>query len=225
MLKKIHPRYKLVVLEDGNIVGVKGGILKPRMDKYGYMNVSIYFEGKRYTKTVHRIVAESFLENPNSYPQINHKDGDKTNNRVANLEWCNHSQNVVHSYDNQLHKTKVSPNDVAYIYTNPENLTARELSIKFNIKLNTIYGLIYGNKWKYITKDLTPNVIKVCEQNHKEECEAISPSGEVFIFNNKSKFSRENKLTIDLVIDCLKGRKESHKGWKFRILDKCETTI
>ena len=67
----------------------KGGILKTSVDKVGYVCVSL----SRKTYKVHRLVAEAFIDNPYDYRCVNHKDEDKTNNRVDNLEWCTHKYN------------------------------------------------------------------------------------------------------------------------------------
>ena len=63
-------------------------ILKESKRKNGYCKVDLYRDGQGFTKSIHRLVAEAFIPNPNNYPYINHKDEDKTNNRVDNLEWC-----------------------------------------------------------------------------------------------------------------------------------------
>ena len=60
-------------------------------------------QGKNYK--VHRLVAEAFLENPMNYEQVNHKDGNKRNNCVTNLEWCDGSQNIEHSLKYGLRQT------------------------------------------------------------------------------------------------------------------------
>lgn len=69
----------------------------------GYMHVQIMRNCKRYTKYVHRLVAECYLDNPENKPEINHKDGDKKNNNVTNLEWCTRSENQKHSFRIGLH--------------------------------------------------------------------------------------------------------------------------
>ena len=78
-----------------NCRGHKGciGILTPRFDGKGYEMVALYKEGKARNTKVHRLVAQAFIPNPNNYPQVNHKDEDKTNNCVDNLEWCDTQYN------------------------------------------------------------------------------------------------------------------------------------
>ena len=67
--------------------------LKPTKDKWGYYGVNLWKGGKNTRKKVHRLVAEAFLPNPNNLRYINHKDEDKANNSVENLEWCTASYN------------------------------------------------------------------------------------------------------------------------------------
>lgn len=88
--------------------GAKGGIIKPFFDRKnnGYLKVHIYKNGKQYQPFVHRIVAETFLPMVVGKPEVNHKDGVKTNNNVDNLEWCSRKENINHSYEHQLRKTK-----------------------------------------------------------------------------------------------------------------------
>lgn len=74
--------------------------LKPIVNKKtGYVSHTLGFNKKQTTYYVHRIVAQAFIPNPDNKPCINHKDGNKQNNCVENLEWCTYSENHKHSYD------------------------------------------------------------------------------------------------------------------------------
>ena len=73
-----------------------GRILKGVKNRTGYLKVSLYKNSIKYVKTIHRLVAEAFIPNPESKPQVNNIDEDKTNNRVDNLEWMTATENNTH---------------------------------------------------------------------------------------------------------------------------------
>ena len=77
---------------------VQEHILSARYDSRGYSRICIKIHPKKYWFSVHRLVAEIFIPNPNNYPVINHKDNNPRNNCVDNLEWCTQSYNVKYSY-------------------------------------------------------------------------------------------------------------------------------
>lgn len=79
-------------------------ILKNRKNNYGYLEVILHTNGKGHPKKVHRLVAETFIPNPDNKPQVNHKDYNTTNNHVNNLEWVTHSENIKHSWMNPNRK-------------------------------------------------------------------------------------------------------------------------
>ncbi len=81
---------------------LKEKILECNVDEKGYKFLHLWNKSVKKRITVHRLVAQHFIENPNGLPQVNHKDGVKSNNVVYNLEWCTSSQNIKHAYDTGL---------------------------------------------------------------------------------------------------------------------------
>lgn len=89
------------VSNDGKIYSVrKNKLLKPKINKYGYYEVCLFKDNKRYYRTIHRLVAETFISNANNYSVVNHLDSNKLNNNVFNLEWTTVSGNTKHCYEN-----------------------------------------------------------------------------------------------------------------------------
>lgn len=78
----------------GKVKNSKGLILKGSKDKYGYLRVLLSKERKKKKYRVHRLVSEAFIDNLNNYSYVNHKDENKQNNCVDNLEWCTVKYNV-----------------------------------------------------------------------------------------------------------------------------------
>ena len=90
------PNYS--VDEFGNVFNNKGVKLKPEVTNKGYLRVSLSNETVKHKRfSVHRLVAEAFIPNSNDLPQVNHKDENKRNNYVGNLEWSNALDNLNHS--------------------------------------------------------------------------------------------------------------------------------
>ena len=106
--KKIHGFKYYYVSSLGNVKTVnwrntgKAATLKPAKDKKGYLRVSLIKDGKLITCKVHRLVAKAFIPNPKNKPQVNHKDCNKENNCVDNLEWVTPFENVHHAWKNGL---------------------------------------------------------------------------------------------------------------------------
>ena len=69
-----------------------------------YFAVMLWHNNKAYCRKAHRLVAEAFIPNPDNLPQINHKDGNRANNQVSNLEWCTAKENTIHSWREGLAK-------------------------------------------------------------------------------------------------------------------------
>lgn len=86
-----------VVGKNNSIRVIRSRILKAAPNKNtAYLVVALWKDNKGITKTIHRLVAETFIPNPNNLSDVNHKDGNKQNNWVDNLEWCDRSENLIH---------------------------------------------------------------------------------------------------------------------------------
>lgn len=81
-------------------------VLKPAIDRYGYTKVGLTKNGKTKSFKVHRLVAIAFLPNPDNKEQVNHKDHNKLNNNVENLEWVSHRENMIHHFSKQKKTSK-----------------------------------------------------------------------------------------------------------------------
>lgn len=85
-----------------SLQGKEPKILKPYKNNKGYLRVDLRKNNERYPKKVHRLVAEAFILNPDNKPQVNHINGDKTDNRYFNLEWVNNRENIKHAINTGL---------------------------------------------------------------------------------------------------------------------------
>ena len=124
------------------------------MNGTGYYRVSI--GGK--LRFVHRLVAEKYIPNPENKPQVNHKDGNKANNCVSNLEWVTNRENSIHALNNgwmrieEKHQfAKLTRKQVAFIKSHDE-MSRKELAELFNISQRTISDIRNGKTWKTVEK-------------------------------------------------------------------------
>lgn len=102
-IKPIENFEELYFISDcGKVFNSNHKILKTYFTKNGYEAIKLYKNKSRYNKTIHRLVAENFIPNPNNKAEVNHIDGIKSNNHVSNLEWVTSSENKRHAKDTGL---------------------------------------------------------------------------------------------------------------------------
>ena len=113
----------------------------PNKKRTGYLEICLSKNNKGFYKLVHRLVAKTFIPNPENKPEVNHKNGNKTDNRVENLEWCTKSENVKHSFDVL---NKKNPMLGRLGKNNP--IVRTVLQIKNNIVVNEFYGTLEASR-------------------------------------------------------------------------------
>lgn len=131
-------------------------VLREFVGRDGYFRTQ--FGGK--TRTVHRVIAMAFIPMEDGRDFVNHKDGDKRNNNVENLEWCTRSENAKHAYTHGLKKpqkgerngrAKLSSEDVRVIKENykrgDKDYGAKALAKRFNVAHQTICAVVSGQNW------------------------------------------------------------------------------
>lgn len=91
-----------IMVSTSGLIMSRSGIRKPFLHKLGYYTINFGSGKNQKTHYVHRLIAETFVPNPEKLPQVNHKNGIKTDNRIDNLEWVSCSQNIKHAYDTGL---------------------------------------------------------------------------------------------------------------------------
>lgn len=148
MLKDIEGyEGKYMISDDGQVwSNHKKGFLKPG-ESAGYPYVNLCKDGIRKNYNIHRLVAQAFIPNPNNLPEVNHKDENKQNNCVNNLEWCDAKYNSNYGTRNERIKSKTSRQ--TYQYDLESNLIAvwpsqREASRQLNISVGSINKVIRG---------------------------------------------------------------------------------
>lgn len=131
-------------------------IVEPLDNGNGYKRFNWRTEKKQRTVYLHRLVAEAFIENPNGYAEVNHKDEDKSNNRVDNLEWCDHAYNSEYGTRNERSAEKsrrrIRCKELGTIY---ESLTeaAEALNVGKTAISNCLRGRTKssaGYTWEYV---------------------------------------------------------------------------
>lgn len=141
------------------VIKRSGALMSIAFDKNKYRVISLFENRKKKMFKVHRLVAIHFIPNPLNLPQVNHKDGDKSNNNDWNLEWNTCPENLKHASENNLtakgirhNKAKLTEEDVYFIRKLREehNTPTHRLIEMFRVNQSTIDNVIKRRGWKHI---------------------------------------------------------------------------
>lgn len=171
------------VSNTGKVRDLKNHIKSVYKNNKGYTCLSLYYNGKTYHPTVHRLVAKVFIPNPSNYEQVNHKDCNKENNSAENLEWCNQRYNYdegmktfQYSKNEEHYFAKLKNSDISIIYElyklgftratvakifsiNPSSLEAIEKGISYR-ELGYNFKAIKLTKYKDLPNIKLPSYIR-----------------------------------------------------------------
>jgi transposase len=167
--------------------------MKTMFDKDGYVRITLTQDKKKTFYQVHRLIALTFIENPENKPQVNHKDGIKENNFVNNLEWATEKEQQQHALDTGLrtsmkggdHFNAVLTDDlVVEIFKkySTGNYKLYDISEEYGVSISTIQLIISGKTWKHlnlgsykkrdrgmkITKEIMDKIIELYNENWKQ---------------------------------------------------------
>lgn len=152
--------YNYITKETGEIISkYTGKSLAQHVDKKGYHRVKFKHADGGITHLVHRVIALKFIPNPDNLPQVNHKDGDKSNNCVENLEWVTGKRNVEHSKEtgliprgNKRPNAKLTDNQVRVMRFLREGntFTYYELGFMFDISYQSAHRVCTRQTYSHI---------------------------------------------------------------------------
>ena len=172
-----------------------GRLLSPKFNG-NYNQIRLCKDGVCNIFSIHRLVAIHFVENPLNKDQVNHIDGNKTNNFYKNLEWATHSENGLHAYETNLRvsqkgevhgRSRLTEKEVLAIYflAHTGKFEQKKIAEMFNIHLATVSDIKLKKRWKHVT-----SIVEQAEKNMT--CQEV----------------------LDLQKDALKGLLEQNKRYR-----------
>ena len=150
-VKNFENRYE--VSNTGKVKSLKNDIILKERDLRGYKRVSLFKDGIAHDKRIHRLVGEVFIDNPENKLEINHKDKNRANNNVDNLEWVTSKENSVHknkdgtgdTYKNENNgNCKLSNNDCISIIIADRNISHEKLAKIYKVSASQISKIRHG---------------------------------------------------------------------------------
>lgn len=206
-------------------------IRKPNINRYGYAMMLLTKNKIRKNLSVHRLVALTFIPNPNNLPEVNHIDGNKLNNNVSNLEWCTSKENIEHAFKTGLKKTgEVKHDSINVVLLNTGELfgcitnAAKEYKTTTSeicacCKQKQFSAGKFNDEplvWRYENDYLTMSESDIENALYKADRRIICiTTGN--IYESSLKAEEDTKCDHSHIIKCCKGKQKTTKGleWKY----------
>lgn len=234
-IKGYEGRY--AVTEEGKVWSyISNKFLSPGLSQ-GYERVVLIDANKNQSsKSVHRLVAEAFLPNPNGYPQVNHKNEIRNDNRVENLEWCtalynnnygNHKKNIGQSTSKKIIGTNVLTQEEKIFNSEKEAAASLNLASSSGINkcLKGLYQTSGGWMWRFEgepQKQYNSNY-KAGGNHFAQKIKGINiETQEEFIFSSMNEAAKElfnDKTKASGISNCIKGRQKTAFGYRWTLVE------
>lgn len=173
-------------------------ILKPNKGDRGYYSVQL--KGKIYT--VHRLIAKTWIPNPDNLPQVNHKDENKLNNRVENLEWCTAKYNI--NYGTCIQRSSAAQKGFQHSLE-----TKQKISDSLKGKKNYMYGKHHSEETR----------MKISESQKDKKPVVCLKDNQIIKKYDSIQDTKKDGFTPSNVCRCCKGKLKSYKGFQFSYAD------
>lgn len=157
---RVYSHSRVVKASHGSTQLRKGRWLKQHENNNGYLYLPLTVDGVRTVWLVHRLVAMTFVSNPDCKPNVNHIDNNPKNNNASNLEWCTQRENMRHcssqgrvrvpALKGEMNPiSKLSPSQVVEIKKS-KNVKQRDLAKKYNVSQTVIHNILSGKSWGHV---------------------------------------------------------------------------
>lgn len=167
----------------GGIAIKKGKLLKPSLNRRGYYEIVTLINGIKIHKTIHRLVAEAFIPNPNNYEYVNHKDENKLNNNVSNLEWCTHKYNC--NYGTSVQRSSINRTNKVVRITKDKTFIYKSSKIAAAIIGICVASLRYRVNKGFLKDTVTKELIETWRVANRKEIEILGNKDYVIINNSE----------------------------------------
>jgi hypothetical protein len=211
------------IFEDGRLFNTKTNkFLSGQISNSGYLTYNITLsDGSKVRLYAHRMVAEMYLDNSEQKAQVNHKDGNKLNNNLSNLEWNSSKENIQHAVKSGLIETKMiycfgPDKQLVQVYNYIQDIPFNHGEIRKQC-LAPVKVLTNGYYWSYDNEN-TFEIFTTVNTGKARTIAQCSLDGEVLEeFNSISEACRKYNFTSKRISAVCNGREKSHKGffWKY----------
>ena len=202
--------------ENGEIYNTKtNNFLKGHIENTGYVSVNLNINGIKKKYSLHRLMADTFLDNPNNLPIVNHIDGDKTNNKLENLEWANQSQNRYHAIQTGISNLAVGKREKINCII--DNNWRQYKDTNYYVSID---GKVWNKKTKCLLKQ-TPNNSGYIRYTLRINNSNVSKQAHIMVIETWG----DKEILSGQVVNHIDGDKTNNNFYNLEIVSKQENML